>query len=205
MSFTSLGAAERCARQCLQIGLAAGAIVLLAACGEPTAASDAPTFTADVAGAVTQRLTGSAMAGSGAAWSGQGVVQVTLPNVGPVSVVVLTAEGGANVISLSRASADLPVGTYTIGRLTGPSSAANAFSAGYTVRRANGLQVFMADSGSVTIAQSGGRVAGAFTLYASSYDVIPMPTPALVGTKITPIESGRSLLKISGEFDAAKR
>lgn len=204
MSLLHRGAAERYARH----GLIAGAVALALACGEPAAPSGPSTFTADVSGAINEHLAGSATASSGADWPRQSVVQVTLPDGGTFSAVVLTADGGASTISLGRSGTTLPVGTYRVGRggsLT-PSMPAGAFFAGYTVRRAgNTLQLFIADSGSVTIAQTGPRVTGTFTLYANTYDVIPMPTPALVGKPITPIESGRSPVTISGSFDAARR
>jgi hypothetical protein len=187
--------------------LVAGAAGVVLACGEPTAASDPSTFTADISGAVSERLTGSALASSAAPWTRQGVLQVTLPNAGTISVIALSADGGAKMISLTRTGTELPVGTFRVSRPTAaiPSIPADAFSVGYSVRRGENLQVFMADSGTVTIAQTGSRVTGTFTLYANSYDVLPMPTSALGGTRITPIESGRSPLTITGEFDAAKR
>ena len=197
------GAAERCARY----WLGPAALALCVGCGEPTATGSTSTFSAEISGAVTGRLTGSALASSAAPWSREGVVQVTLPNAGTLSVIVLTAAGGATMISLSRAGADLPVGTYRIARVTtgAPSLPQDAFSAGYTVRRGDALQLFMADSGTVTITRAASRVTGSFTLYANQYDVIPMPSPAQVGTRITPIESGRSPMTITGDFDAAKR
>lgn len=135
----------------------------------------------------------------------ESVVQVTLPNVGTFSGIVLAATGGGSTISIIRSGTELPVGTHRIGRAAGATPSVPAFTGGYVVRRTDGLQLFLADSGSVTIVESGSRVSGSFTLYANRYDVIPVPTRDMVGKPITPIDSGNSPVTITGTFAASRR
>ena len=44
-----------------------------------------------------------------------------------------------------------------------------------------GVQVFVTDSGSVTITPSGNRVTGSFTIHAKRFDVFPPLTPDMIG------------------------
>jgi hypothetical protein len=106
----------------------------------------------------------------------------------------------------------LPIGRWPAGRdvrrRVGERRAGfsdGGFSGGYVVRRADDLQLFSADSGSVRITQVGSVVSGTFTLYFKHYDVIPKPTPENIGKPIAPFSSGESTITISGSFDAAKR
>jgi hypothetical protein len=172
---------------------------VLGACGDPTGFGEASTFTANLNGSTTGMLTGTASASTAGDWTHESVVQVTLPNGGTFSGIVLAATSGS-AISFIRSGTALPAGTHRLGRVLG-----SGFSAGYVVRRSDGLQLFMADSGTVTIAESGSRVTGSFMLYASAYDVIPMPTPAMVGKPLTVLERGTSPLTISGTFNAGRR
>jgi len=179
---------------------------VLVACGEPTSPGERSSFSADVRGSQNERLTGSATAGAGSAWARESVIQVSLPDVGTFSGIVLAADDLRTTISLIRSGTELPAGTHRIGRIPLASPpAAPIFTAGYVVRRADGLQLFTADSGSVTITPSGNRLTGSFTIYASRYDVIPQPTREMVGQPITPIASGSAPVTISGTFDAARR
>jgi hypothetical protein len=180
---------------------AIGTVSTMMACAEPTSVGGASTFTAEIRGAATGRLTGTASASGASDWSRESVVQVTLPNnAGQLSGVVLTTAGGANAISFLRSGADLALGTFKLGQ-----AQSGGYSAGYVVRRADGLQVFLADSGTVSMAESAGRVSGVFTLYLNSYDVLPMPTQDMVGKRITPISSGRASMTITGTFNAVRR
>jgi hypothetical protein len=177
----------------------------LAGCGDPTATARPSTFTADVRGATNERLSGSATASFGGDWLRQNALQVTLPNGTTFSGVALSASTGT-IISFFRSGAELPVGTYAVGLVGGvPSFLNGGFSGGYVVRRSDGLQFFIADSGSVRITQTGRVVSGGFTLYFKHYDVLPTPTPDNVGKPITPLSSGESPVTISGSFDATTR
>ena len=177
----------------------------LAACGDPTSMTRPSTFTADVRGATNERITGSAVASLGGDWLRQNALQVTLPNGATFSGVALSASSGA-IISFFRSGTELPVGTYAVGLVGGrPVFPTGGFSGGYVVPRADGLQIFLADSGSVVIAQTGSRVSGTFTLYFKRYDVFPKPTSENTGKPITPFSSGESPLTISGSFDAERR
>lgn len=178
---------------------------LLVACGDSTAPAGASTFSADVRGTTTERITGTATAAFGD-WSRQSALQVTLPNGATFSGVALSASNGA-AISFFRPGAELPSGTFEIGTVTttDPVFPTGGFSGGYSVRRSDGFQLFLADSGTVTLATSGNRVTGTFTLYAKHYDVLPFPTAENIGKPITPMSSGESPLEISGSFDAVRR
>ena len=176
---------------------AAGVFV---ACGEPTAVGEPASFTAHITGSATGSLTGTATAGTSADWARESVVQVTLPNGGTFSGIVLAAAGGANTISFVRSGTDLPPGTFRLGR-----GATGGFSAGYVIRRPDALQLFVADSGTLTIAERGGRVSGTFTVYVNAYDVLSIPTQDMIGKPITKLDSGSSPMTISGSFSAGKR
>ena len=184
---------------------AAAAVSLLAACGDATATARPSTFTADVRGATNERITGSAIASLGGDWMRQNALQVTLPNGATFSGVALSASTGA-IISFFRSGSDLTVGTYAVG-VTGrdPAFLKGGFSGGYAVRRTDGLQLFLADSGKVTIAETGSRVSGTFTMYFERYDVLPLPTAANAGQPLTPLSSGASPMTITGSFDAERR
>jgi hypothetical protein len=195
------GTAERCARNLLVAGSAA----LFMACGEPTGTSGSSTFTADVRGSTNERLTGSATASVGGDWLAQSALKVTLPNGATFSGIALATASGTT-ISLFRSGTQLPAGTYAIGRVgSSPTFPAGGYSGGYVVRRPDGLQIFLADSGAVSIAETGRRVSGTFTLYAKHYDVIPVPTAEMSGKPITVLESGESPVTISGTFEAVTR
>jgi hypothetical protein len=185
--------------------VALGTAIVLGGCGEPTASGGASTFTAQVRGTTNERLTGSATASFGGDWLRQHALSITLPNGTTFSGVALSASNGTT-ISFFRPGTDLPVGTYAVGTVGGaPAFPKGGFSGGYVVRRTDGLQLFLADSGSLTIAQTGSRVSGTFTLHAKHFDVIPLPSPDNVGKPITPLSSGDSPLTVSGSFDAARR
>jgi hypothetical protein len=79
------------------------------------------------------------------------------------------------------------------------------FAAGYTLRKANGLQLFFADSGSITLTEVGSRVSGTFVMYASDYQVLPPLNSLPVGQPITPLETGKGDITITGSFAAARR
>ena len=188
-------------RVCALVGV--GILGLIAGCGDATGTGAPSTFTADVSGATSGRLTGTATASGD--WSREMVIQATLPNgAGTITSIALMATGG-NVISFTRQGTDLSVGTYKLGAASGPSVSPVTFSSGYVVRRSEGLQLFLADSGSITISESGTRVAGSFTIFANKYVVIPMPRKEDVGKQITPLSSGTEKLTISGTFDAMRR
>jgi hypothetical protein len=180
-------------------------VIIAGACGEPTATSGSSAFSAQVLGTSTHRLSGSATASFGGDWARENALQVTLPNGATFSGVALVATNGT-VISLFRPGTELPVGTFAMGRVGGELAfPKGGFSGGYVVRRSDGLQLFIADSGHVTITQTGMRVTGLFTLHAKHYDVLPIPTRESSGKPITPISSGESEVTISGVFDAVRR
>jgi hypothetical protein len=111
---------------------------------------------------------------------------------------VLTATGGANALSFSRVGTELPVGTHRLGALPD-------FNGGYTVRRNdNSQQVFFADSGSLTITESGARVAGSFKFYASRYSVFAPITSSTV-FPVKSISQGSEKLTIIGAFNAVNQ
>jgi hypothetical protein len=172
---------------------------VVAGCSDATGTGDPSTFSADVSGARSGRLTGTATAGGDA--SREVVVQATLPGVGAVTAIALSANDGANVISFTREGSDLPVGTYSLG----PDVLPRVFSGAYVVRRPDGWQVFLAESGTLTISQTGTRVSGTFTLNASKYSVIPKPKPEDAGKPITPISTGSEQVAITGSFEATRR
>ena len=184
------GGAERSVR-----AIALGVVVAVAsACGDATSVGEPSTFSADISGTKNERLAGSATVTD----TRDIALQVTLPNVGPVSAVALTANGGANVLSFARLGTGLPVGAHRLG-------AAPDFNGGYTVRRAdNSNQVFFADSGSLTITESGARVVGSFKFYASRYAVFAPITSTTV-FPVRSIEDGREQLAIVGTFNAVRR
>lgn len=193
------GVAERRVRALVSV-TALGAIV---GCGDSTGTGDPSTFTADVSGASSGRLTGTATASGD--WSREMVVQATLPNgAGTITSIALVATSG-NVISFTRQGTTLSPGTYRIGAASAPSVSPVTFGSGYVVRRAEGLQIFPADSGTLTIAESGSRVTGSFTIYANKYMVIPMPRKEDVGKQITPVSTGAEKVVISGSFEAVRR
>ena len=127
-------------------------------------------------------------------------MQVTLPNGATFSGIVLAATGGTNMISFTRAGTELPMGTHRLGR-----AGTGGFTSGYVVRGSTTLQLFIADSGTVTLVENGNRVSGTFTIYLDAYDVFPLPTPEMVGQPLTPLERGRSPLTITGSFNAGRR
>lgn len=190
------GVAGRC--------LIAGSVLYLAGCSEPTAAAGGPsTFTADVTGAITDRITGTATAGADP-WVRQFADQVTLSSGHTFSVIALLGDG--KTISFTRPGTELPAGTHVVGAIgVAAGMPKGGFAGGYAVRRADGIQLFLADSGSLTIAEDGGRVTGTFVMYASQYQVLPFPSREQIGKPITPLETGTASLMISGEFDAARR
>ena len=176
---------------------------VLAGCSDSTGTGDPSTFTADVSGATSGRLTGTAAASGD--WSRESVIQATLPNGGgTITSIALVATGG-NVISFTRQGTELASGTYKLGVASASSVSPVTFSSGYVVRRTEGLQLFSADSGSLTISASGSRVMGTFTIYANKFIVIPMPRKEDIGKQITPLSSGTEKVTISGAFDASRR
>ena len=170
------------------------------------ASSASSTFTADIRGTTNERITGVATASSGSDWLRQNALQVTLPNGATFSGIALSADNGT-ALSFFRQGAEIPSGSFKLRQFTsaGPTKPTGGVSGGYVVRRSDGLALFVADSGSLTIAQSGNRVSGTFTFYAKHFDVLPLPTPENVGKPITPLSSGDSPVTISGSFDAMKR
>jgi hypothetical protein len=196
MTYESLTRAGRC--------LLAGGALVAVGCGEATGPQAGfSAFSADVRGTVNERIRGTASAGDDS-WTRQLAIQIDVSD-GTLSSIVLLGDGG-QTISFTRRGADFPVGTHRLGRLgTVPGQPTAEFSSGYVVRKTNGLQVFLADSGSLAITEAASRVSGTFTLYASEYRVLPLPIPTTVGTKITPIETGKANLTITGSFAAARR
>ena len=189
------GVAGRC--------LVVASALAVTACGDAMGAGTPSTFTANVTGARNERVTGSAAAGADP-WVRQFADQVTLSTGNTFSVIALMGEG--KTISFTRPGTDLPAGTHKLGMIgVGAGIPTGGFSAGYAVRLSNGLQLFMADSGSITVAESGSRVAGSFVMYATEYQVLPIPTRDQVGKPITPLETGTAPLTISGTFDAVRR
>lgn len=189
------GVAGRC--------LFAGSVLYLVGCGEPVGVESASTFIADVTGAMTERITGTAAAGADP-WARQFADQVTLSSGRTFSVIALLGDG--RTISFTRPGTDLPAGTHRVGALGVAAGMPKVgFAGGYGVHRTDGIQLFLADSGSITIAEAGGRVTGRFVMYASQYQVLPFPSEVQVGKPITPLETGTASLTISGEFDAARR
>ena len=179
-------------------------VLVLAGCGEAMGpVSSESSFTADVRGAVNERLSGTASASDGA--SRQFATQFTAPNGTTLSVIALLSSSGTT-ISFTREGTALPLGTSTLGSIRVASApAVGRFSAAYVVRKSNGLQVSLADSGTITITGAGSRVTGTFVLHASEYQVLPFPTPGIVGQPITPLETGSAPITITGTFDAARR
>ena len=170
------------------------ALVVASGCGDATSVGEPSTFSADISGSKNGRLVGSATVTD----SREVAVQVTLPSVGPVSAVALTANGGTNVLSFARLGTEFPVGTHRLG-------ATPDFTGGYTVRRDdNSHQVFFADSGSLTITESGARVVGSFKFYASHYAVFAPITSATV-FPVRSIADGTEKLTIVGTFNAVRR
>jgi len=196
MTYESLTRAGRC--------LLAGGVLVAVGCGD--AMSPVPggsTFSADVRGAVNERISGSASAGDDA-WARQFAIEANVAGETLSSIVLLG--GGGQTISFTRRGAGFPLGAHGLGALgTRPGMPRAEFSSAFVVRKANGLQVFLADSGSVTITEAGSRVSGTFTLYASQYQVIPFLTPDAVGKPITPLETGKGDITITGSFAAARR
>ena len=184
--------------------VAAAFIMIASACSDPVSAGNHSSFSADVSGARNERVTGSATASG--AWARESVISVTLPDAGTFSTIALAGADLATTISFTRAGTELPAGAHRIGRIptTTPSNTP-MFTAAYIIRSGDRLQVYLADSGSVTITETGQRVKGSFTLYASDYSVIPVPTRDQVGQRITPISTGSAPVTISGEFDAGRR
>jgi type V secretory pathway adhesin AidA len=179
------------------------ALGAFAGCSDSIGVGDASSFTADVTGTTSARLTGTAAASGD--WSREAVIQATLPNgAGTITSIALTASGG-NVISFTRQGTSISPGTYRIGFASAPNVSPVTFSSGYVVRRTNDLQLFPADSGSLTITESGSRVTGTFTIYANKYIVIPIPRREDVGKPITPSSSGTERVTISGAFEAVRR
>jgi hypothetical protein len=180
----------------------AAAAALLTACSDSTAPAESSTFSADVRGTTNERITGTATASVGGDWLAQSALQVTLPNGVMFSGVALAASNGTT-ISFFRPGSELPSGTFALGTLN--SKNPSGLSAGYVVRRSDGFQLFVADSGTASFAQAGNHVSGTFTLYAKHYDVIPFPTSGTTGKPITPIASGDSPVTVSGSFAALRR
>ena len=175
--------------------LVTGAVVAVAsACGDATGAGDPSTFSAEVSGATNGRLVGSATASSD---TREIAVQVDIPNVGPVTGIVLSANNGTNSISFVR-QGDLPVGTYKLGSRP-------EISGSYSVRHENnGHQIAFADSGSLTITESGSRVVGSFTFYASHSAVFP----PITSSTVFPVKATSYInekITISGSFNAVRR
>lgn len=154
-------------------------------------------------GVPDQSIRGSARVSSSATdWSRESVVEVTLPNVGPLSGVVLS--GAASTLSFIREGTEVPLGTHRLPRGVTPGS--GAFSGGYTVRRSNALRLFSPDSGTLSITENGDHVGGTFTLYTSDYHDIPLPTKDMKpGTQVPTIGTGRTPMVIAGAFRAVRR
>lgn len=180
-------------------------VLFLAGCGEPVGLGlDGSSFSADVRGSTTERITGTASASADPLLR-DFATQVTLPDAGTFSVIALSGTD-SRMISFSRRGSEFPVGNHRIGvRLPGGGIDLSAFSGGYAVRMPNALRISLADSGSITITEAGSQVRGSFVFYVSKYDVVPIPTPDQVGKPITPIESGTETLTISGSFAALRR
>ena len=193
-----------CAERRVRALVAVAVLGMVAGCSDSTGVGNPSSFTADVSGTTNARLTGT-VAASGD-WSRESVIQATLPNgAGTITSIALMATGG-NVISFTRQGTTIGAGTYRIGAASAPSVSPVTFSSGYLVKRAEGLQLFRADSGSLTIMESAaGRLSGTFTIYASQYIVIPMPRQEDVGKPITPLSSGTEDVTISGAFAATRR
>ena len=185
----------------LQGLLCATGTIALVACAEPVAVDASSSFSADIHGATTERISGTATANSGDVWMRESIVQVATP-IGPISGVLLTSTGGGHLISFLRSGTEIPVGTHRVAGSIEPSSP--VFNGGYTVRRGTDSQMFMTDSGVVTITASGSRVSGSFTLYASNYKVYAPITPDMIGKPLVPLESGRTPVKLTGTFDAVR-
>ena len=173
--------------------LVIGAVAAVAsACGDATGTEDPSVFSAEISGARSGRLAGSATASD----TRDIAVQVDVPSVGPVSAISLSANNGANLISFSRPG-DLPIGTHKLG----PSP---DFSGAYSVRRDDGHQITFADSGTLTITENGSRVVGSFKFYASHAAVFP----PITSTTVFPVKATSYIdekLTISGSFNAVRR
>ena len=193
--------------QSIRVSMCVAVTSLAAACAEPTSfGGSSSSFAAEIRGARNETLTGSATASGGASWVRESAVSVTLPGAGTFSGIILASSDLKSTISMMRSGSELPAGTHRIGRIPNTTPAAPPmFTGGYVIRDGDRLQFFVADSGTVTIDETGQRVKGSFTLYASHYDVIKRPTRADVGQKITPIASGTAPVTISGTFDAGRR
>ena len=190
MTSWKTGGAERSARA-IVLG---AAVAVASACSDATSVGEPSTFSADISGSKNGRLAGSATVSD----TRDIALQVTLPTVGPLAAVALTANGGANVLSFSRLGTGLPVGTYRLG-------SAPDFTGGYTVRRANNdQQIFFADSGSLTITESAARVVGSFKFYASRFSVFAPVTSTTV-FPVRSISAGTEKLTIIGTFNATRR
>src|SRR5690348_15318341 len=85
---------------------------VIVGCGDSTGVGDRSSFTADVSGTTSARLTGTAAASGD--WSRESVIQATLPNgVGTITSIALMATSG-NVISFTRQGTTISAGTYRI-------------------------------------------------------------------------------------------
>jgi hypothetical protein len=175
MMCDSRGAAGRC--------LLAGSL-MLAACGGPTGLDSVESsFDADIRGSRSERVTGTATASIDPAL--EFATQINGPDGSTFSVIALVGRD-SKTISFSRSGTELPVGTHKIGNVTvAGSMTRGAFSAAYVTPQSNGRRLSLADSGSITITESGNQVRGTFVFYASKYDVIPPLTPEMVGKPIT--------------------
>jgi hypothetical protein len=198
---------ERRAATRVQGCLVATLLTVVVACGEPTSVGNtASSFSADFSGARNERLTGTATASSGGSWEHETVVQVTLPNVGTVSGIVLVGSDLKSTISMIRSGTELPVGTYRLGRdLSLPPGSTPLLTGGYTVHEGDNLRMVLADSGTLTIATTGERVTGSFAFYASRYNVVKVPTRDQIGQQLKPVASGTAPLTITGTFNAGRR
>ena len=184
--------------------LLAGAVLVAVGCGDPVNPGvEVSTFTADVRGAMNARITGTASVGDDA-WTRQFATQVNISGETLSSIVLMGDR--SETISFTRRGAGFPLGTHRLGALGTLAGMPKAeFSSAYVLRTANTLKVFLADSGSVTLTEADSRVSGAFVLYASEYQVYPLPMPTVVGTRITPIETGSAAITITGSFAATSR
>ena len=195
MTYDGLARVGRC--------LLAGGVLVAAGCGDAMGPNPSfSTFSADVRGAMNERITGTASAGDDS-WTRQFATELNVHGEA-ISVIALIGDGG-QVISFTRPGTNLPLGTHKLGSVgTAAGMPKGGFASAYVLRKSDAFQVFFADSGSITLTDVGSRVSGTFTLYASSYRVFPVPTRETSGQPVTPVETGTGNISIAGSFAAAR-
>jgi hypothetical protein len=197
---------DRCRGAALRRALTGLTLLSTAACETPTRPGDATTFSAEVTGAHSAKLTGTANVNGREDWTRQLVATVTPPSGAPVTAIALLASDLSRSISLANVGASVAAGTYALRGGYRPDTdqpGPALWLGGYSVRRAdNSTQHFLADSGTITITATSPRVTGTFVLHASRWTVMPPVSTLKVGQVLRDLESGVSPIRIEGSFQA---